>query len=107
MSTRRFCVSVTTFKFFRVFVVLFLTQVWMLLTKCFTYSGVMLSSSPYALVERFASGMPRPTRKRFVISTRRSDKTLIVFLCSAAICMALQLEMRIGFASEIFLEVAR
>ena len=34
-------------------------------------------------------------------------KTLIVFLRSAAICMALQLEMRIGFASEIFLEVAR
>ncbi len=98
MSTRRFCVNVTTLKFFRILVVLFLTQVWMLLTKCFTYSGVMLSSSPYALVERFASGMPSPKsdKEAFCNVDAALRKALIVFWCSAAICMALQLEMRIG-----------
>ena len=47
------------------------------------------------------------TTSRVILSVQRgSGKTLIVFR-SAAICMALQLEMRIGFACEIFLEVAR
>ena len=96
MSTRRFCVSVTTFKFFRVF------------CRSVPDSSLDVAHQMFYLLGRhvlfFSIRFGRKICFRYAESDKEAfcnvnaalGKTLIVFRCSAAICMAVQREMRIG-----------
>jgi hypothetical protein len=89
------------------FVLLLLTQVGVFGHQMFYLFGRHVIFFPRRFGHKISFRNAKSDKEAFCDFDAALRKILIVFRFSAAICIALQLEMRIRSACEIFLEVAR